>query len=214
MAQQLDSSELVNFKVLRLIVQKNDREGIKVVSAYNLLVNTVARKNNRRGFYIGIDDNNLVIVDDNYLVNCLAEDNGRNGFIIDGGNDNKIINSAVIDSCRDGIEIKEGNDNSLINNYVADNGNPVTCGAFSQTYKPWFYAGIDITDGAEENIVINNKTSGNIGCYEEDCDPDPPIERNLLDENVDEDGNCDYANRWKNNRVDGERAEPECVAAF
>jgi hypothetical protein len=145
----------------------------------------------------------------------LAEDNGRQGFIIDGGSDNKIRNSAAFRNCRDGIEIdNEGRDNSIINNYVVDNGNPVTCEAEApgEDYRPWSYAGIDITDGAEENIVINNRTSGNLGCENADCcdvDPCKVIERNLWDENVDGDGNCD-TNRWKNNRVDGERAEPEC----
>jgi parallel beta-helix repeat protein len=198
-------------KVLQLIVENNTREGIRVRSAYNQVINTEARNNRRRGFKIDGDDNSLV--------NCLAEDNGRHGILIDGGNDNKVRNSAAFRSCRDGIEIdNEGNDNSLINNYVADNGNPVTCDAFDEEYRPWFYAGIDITDGAEENTVINNRTSGNLGCDREDCcdgeDCGDVIERNLLDENVDGDGNCDSTNRWNNNRVDGERAEPECVAAF
>jgi len=194
-------------KVLQLIVENNTREGIRVRSAYNQVIDTESRNNKRRGFNIDGDENKLV--------NCLAEDNGRQGFIIDGGSDNKIRNSAAFDNCRDGIEIdNEGYDNSLINNYVADNGNPVTCEASDEDYRPWFYAGIDITDGATENIVINNRTSGNLGCDEEGCNPDPPQERNLLDENVDEDGNCDSMNRWSNNRVNGERAEPECVAAF
>ena len=221
-------------KVSQLIVENSNREGIIVVSDYNQLINTESMNNGRRGFYIGIDDDDdQVTADDNNLVNCLAKDNGRHGFLIDGGIDNKIIssaafdngnqgflidggnnnkikNSAAFDSCRDGIEIKKGNDNSLINNYVADNGNPDTCGDFSYPYLPWFYAGIDITDGAEENIVINNRTNGNIGCDEKLN----VIERNLLDENVDGDGNCDSTNRWNNNRVDGERAEPECVVAF
>ena len=186
-------------KIIQLIVENNDREGIEVVSAYNQVVNTESRNNGRRGFYIGGDDNNLV--------NCLAEDNGRHGILIDGGNDNKISNSAAFRSCRDGIEIdNKGNDNSLINNFVADNGNSVTCEARGQDYNPCSYAGIDITDGSEENIVINNRTNGNIGCDEKLN----VIERNLLDENVDGDGNCDSTNRWNNNRVDGERAEPEC----
>ena len=29
-------------------------------------------------------------------------------------------------------------------------------------------------------------------------------------ENVDGEGNCDSTNQWTNNRVDGEREEPEC----
>jgi hypothetical protein len=212
-------------KVLKLIVENNDREGILVESAYNQLINTEARDNNREGILVESAYNQLINTeacnnkrrgfriegDDNNIVNCLAEDNGRQGFIIDGGNDNKISNSAAFDNCRDGIEIdNEGNDNSLINNYVADNGNPDTCEAFDEDYNPWFYAGIDITDGAGENTVINNRTSGNLGCYGEGCDPDPPEERNLWDENVDKDGKCDSTNRWNNNRVNGERAEPEC----
>jgi parallel beta-helix repeat protein len=136
----------------------------------------------------------------------LAEDNGRNGILIDEGNDNKISNSAAFDNCRDGIEIDNGRDNYLINNSVANNGNLDTCNARGQDYNPCSYAGIDIKgDDAEDNIVINNRTSGNIGC-DKDLNV---IERNLWDENVDEDGNC-YMNRWINNRVDGERAEPEC----
>jgi parallel beta-helix repeat protein len=219
-------------KVSQLIVENNNREGIKVISTYNQLVNTESRNNSRRGFLIEGDENNLV--------NCLAEDNGRHGFIIDGGNDNKISNSAAYDNgyqgflidkgnenkvrnsdafnnCRDGIEIKKGDENSLINNYVTGNGNRATCDTFVYIYKPWFYAGIDITDGSEENIVINNRTSGNLGCDRETVDPLDPcdvIERNLLDENVEGDGNCDSTNWWNNNRVNGERAEPECVAAF
>jgi parallel beta-helix repeat protein len=187
-------------EVLQIIVENNTRDGIRVRRAYNQLVNIEARNNERRGFRIEGDDNNLV--------NCLAQDNGRQGFIIDGGSDNKIRNSAAFNNCRDGIEIDdEGSENSLINNYVADNGNPVTCEAFGLDYRPWFYAGIDITDGAEENTVINNRTGGNLGCDGEGC---VARERNLWDENVDEAGNCDSTNRWNNNRVDGERAEPEC----
>jgi parallel beta-helix repeat protein len=226
-------------KVSQLIVENNNREGIKVISAHNQLVHTDSRNNSRRGFLIEGDKNNLVnclaedngrhgfIIDgrnDNKISNCAAFDNGYQGFLIDKGNDNKVRNSDAFNNCRDGIEIKEGNDNYLINNYVADNGNPVTCcEVFGYTYKPWFYAGIDITDGAEENTIINNRTSGNLGCDEEDCCEEEDCcdevccdvrERNLLDENVDTDGNCDSTNWWNNNRVDGERAEPECVAAF
>jgi hypothetical protein len=185
-------------KVLQLIVENNTREGIRVRSDYNQVINTEARNNKRRGFKIDGDENKLV--------NCLAEDNGRNGILIDEGNDNKISNSAAFDNCRDGIEIDNGRDNYLINNSVANNGNLDTCNARGQDYNPCSYAGIDIKgDDAEDNIVINNRTSGNIGC-DEDLNV---IERNLWDENVDEDGNC-YMNRWINNRVDGERAEPEC----
>jgi hypothetical protein len=185
-------------KVLQLIVENNTRQGIRVRSDYNQVINTEALNNERRGFKIDGDENKLV--------NCLAEDNGRNGILIDGGNDNKISNSAAFRSCRDGIEIDNGRDNYLINNSVADNGNLDTCKARGQDYNPCSYAGIDIKgDDAEDNIVINNRTSGNIGC-DEDLNV---IERNLWDENVDEDGNCDM-NRWNNNRVDGERAEPEC----
>lgn len=187
-------------EVLEIVVQNNTREGIRVRSAYNQLIKIEASNNIRRGFRIESDDNNLV--------NCLAEYNGRQGFIIEGGNDNKISNSAAFDNCRDGIEIdNDGNDNSLINNYVADNGNPDTCEASGEDYLPQFYAGIDLTDGAQENIVINNRTSGNLGCDGEGC---VARERNLWDENVDLDGNCDSTNRWNNNRVDGDRAEPEC----
>jgi parallel beta-helix repeat protein len=145
---------------------------------------------------------------DNKIVNSTAFHNGRQGFLIDGGSDNKIRNSSALNSCRDGIEIDHsGSDNSLINNYVADNGNSSTCEDFGEEYNPQSYAGIDITDGAQENIVVNNRTSGNQGCNGVGC---VERERNLWDENVDGDGDCDSTNRWTNNRVDGVREEPEC----
>lgn len=185
-------------KVLRLIVENNSREGMRVRSTYNRVINVESLNNVRRGFSIDGDDNSLI--------NCLAENNGRQGFLIEG-RDNKIINSDAFDSCRDGIEIDGGHDNSLTNNHVSDNGNPETCLNFGEAYNPSAYAGIDIRDGSEENIVKNNRTSGNQGCNGEDC---VARERNLWDENVDVNGYCDSTNRWINNRVDGRKAHPEC----
>jgi hypothetical protein len=194
-------------KVFNLIVENNDREGIRVKSVHNNVINSEARFNGRRGFKIDNDGNNLV--------NCLAEINGQQGFDIDEGRYNKIINSAAFDNCRDGIEIENGgSSNLLMNNYVRDNGNRSTCEErFGLEYKPWAYSGIDITKGAEKNIVFNNKTSGNQGCDGEDCcngDGCDTRDRNLWDENIDAAGSCDSTNRWIDNRVYGIRVDPGC----
>lgn len=210
-------------EVLQMIVENSTREGIRVRSSYNQLIKIEARNNETRGFRIEGDDNNLVNclagsndrhgfqIDGgsaNKIGNSTAFHNGRQGFLIDGGSDNKISNSSALNSCRDGIEIDNlGSDNSLINNYVTDNGNSSTCEDFGEEYNPRSYAGIDITAGAQDNIVVNNRTSGNQGCNGVDC---VARDRNLWDENVEGEGNCDSTNRWINNRVNGEREEPEC----
>jgi len=110
---------------------------------------------------------------------------------------------------RDGIEIEEGSDNRLYYNHAADNGNPDTCADFMEDYKPWYYAGIDVLAGSENNEIKYNRAGCNSGCVGTDEAPCAARERDFWDENVDQDGNSISTNRWWNNHIECENPQPE-----
>ena len=90
------------------------------------------------------------------------------------------------------------------------NGNEKAC---EKDFTPWYFAGIDITAGSEENPFEYNKVKynhacGNLGCDGSKNNPCLARERNFLDENVDVNGNCFSKNEWENNTVC-----PECPMA-
>jgi len=201
-------------KLKHLLVINNGRDGLEFdESDENRVKNVHANFNGRTGF-------NIMRSNGNHVHDSSATNNGRQGFKIDGradpdermdaAKDNAIRNSAAYLNCRDGIEIDEGDDNSVIGSIAVSNGNQAACEAFGGSFRPQFYAGFDVTDGSNFNILKNNKASGNQGCNvlpgESECEP---RDRNLWDENADESG-CFFINLWKNNRVDGVKVEPEC----
>jgi len=205
-------------KVINVRACENDRRGFRIKkSSENLLKNCLAKDNGRKGF--SIEENG----DGNHLVNCMAKYNGQQGFKIEEGDDNKIYDCKAIANCRDGIEIDGGSYNRVINNLVEDNGNKVACA--EEDYKPWYYAGIDVTKGitdktgdlvypSEYNEILNNRACGNLGCvpcYDENLSPTCKArERDFWDENVDDKGDCDSNNVWQNNRVVCRNVAPEC----
>ena len=209
-------------KVIGVKACNNDRRGFKIDgtdSDYegneNMLDKCLATDNGRQGISIEEGDGNVV-------EKCSATDNGQQGFSIEEGDGNKICHSKAIANCRDGIEIDAGRDNLIIDNFVEDNGNIETCDYFGDPYdsaddyyyKPWYYAGIDVTDNSEDNEIKYNRACGNLGCvpcYDELLEPTCKArERNFWDENVDEDGDCVSTNVWKNNRVVCKNVTPEC----
>jgi parallel beta-helix repeat protein len=135
---------------------------------------------------------------------CTVTFSHTQGIKIDGGKSNKVYANAVYDNCRDGIEIEGGNDNALLHNQVENNGNPDTCAYFGEEYKPWFYAGIDILAGAENNEIKYNRAGCNLGCVGSDEFPCTARERDFWDENAD-----DEANMSQNNRIVCNNAVPE-----
>ena len=189
----------------------NERRGFRIRGNKNLLFNCSATYNDRKGFSIEKGDGNLVF-------NCLGTNNGQQGFSIEEGDGNKIYYSNSIANCRDGIEIDGGSHNRVINNFVEDNGNREICDEFGEDYNPWYYAGIDVTYNSEysseNNEIKYNRACGNLGCvpcYDENLFPTCNArERDFWDENVDENGDCDSTNVWKNNRVVCKNVAPEC----
>ena len=211
--EESDRNKFINVRAC-----ENDRRGFRIKkSSENLLINCLAKDNGRKGF--SIEENG----DDNLLVNCMAKDNGQQGFKIEEGDGNKIYDCKAIANCRDGIEIDGGSYNRVINNLVEDNGNKVACA--EEDYKPWYYAGIDVTKGitdkngvlvypSEYNEIKYNRACGNLGCvacYDENLSPTCKArERDFWDENVDDKGDCDSNNVWQNNRVVCRNVAPEC----
>jgi parallel beta-helix repeat protein len=196
-------------KIIDVEACKNDRRGFKIDQGdENILVNCSATDNGRQG--ISIEKGN-----DNLVIKCSATDNGRQGISIEKGDGNKVYNNKANANCRDGIEIDRGSDNRVFYNHVEDNGNKDTCDAQApdEDYRPWFYAGIDVTDGSEEypseyNEIKYNYACGNLGCDGSNSDPCLARERNFWDENVDVNGYCVSKNEWENNTV---CMEPECT---
>jgi hypothetical protein len=91
---------------------------------------------------------------------------------------------------------------------VEGNGNEKAC---EKDFTPWYFAGIDITAGFEENPFEYNKVKynhacGNLGCNGSDGNICEARERNYWDENVNNEGNCASLNEWENNTVC-----PECT---
>ena len=173
--------------------------GIRVRSDRNRIMSVEVSDSADRG--IRIDG------DENLVINCRVAYNGTQGIKINGGNRNKIFSNRVFDNCRDGIEIEEGEYNWVFYNHVADNGNEDTCDTFNENYRPWFYAGIDVLHGSENNVIKYNRACGNFGCIGSNDEPCTARERNFWDENVDIYGDCAEANEWEKNTV---CMEPEC----
>lgn len=197
-----------------LLVINNGRDGVIITESDNNWIKDVQTNfNTRTGFNIVRSNNNRV--DDSSATN-----NGRQGFKIDGranegermnaGINNTVRNSDAYLNCRDGFEIDDGDDNSLIGNLAVSNGNKAACEVFGGSFQPQFYAGFDVTANSKDNIIKNNRASGNQGCNlesgNEECSP---RERNLWDENADNAG-CFSSNLWKNNIVNDGIVEPEC----
>ena len=189
----------------------NDRRGFRIRGDKNLLFNCTATNNGRKGFSIEGEED--ARANENLLVQCLAKNNGHQGFIIEIGDDNKIYFSKAYANCRDGIEIDGGNDNWVLYNHVEDNGNPETCADFEEEYKPWFYAGIDILSGSENNRIKHNRAGCNLGCVGSDDLACTAHERDFWDENVvmeNDEVICVSTNEWENNSIACKNAVPEC----
>jgi parallel beta-helix repeat protein len=217
----VDDSDNNHF--VKCVAEANGQQGFDVRvpgengtgAVNNLFVNCVAVGNGRQGFNVEGPEGDVPGPDNNLFVNCVARENGRHGFKILLGDGNHIRHSDALANCRDGIEVEAGDDNTIINNRAEDNGNEATCATFGEAYRPWFYAGIDLLAGSEDNKVISNRTSGNTGCTAQSaagpCEG-PLRDRNLWDENVDAvTGECISTNRWHNNREDGHQIDPECA---
>jgi hypothetical protein len=188
--------------------RENGRQGFTIEEGgkYNRVDRCSAVKNGRVGFSIEPGDYNMLEQDS-------AMNNGQQGFSIQG-EFNKIYNSKAKANCRDGIEINQGNDNLVINNLVEDNGNQETCDEQGDgEYKPWFYAGIDITNNSFNNKIKYNSACGNLGCVPCYDESEVPMckarERNFWDENVDDIGDSVSTNGWENNRVECKNVVPE-----
>lgn len=185
--------------------------GIRVRSDRNRIMSVEVSDSADRG--IRIDG------DENLVINCSVAYNGTQGIKINGGNRNKIFSNRVFDNCRDGIEIDEGKYNWVFYNHVEDNGNREVCDNFAKDptdpedsyyYKPWFYAGIDVLSGSENNRIKHNRAGCNLGCVGSDDFPCTAHERDFWDENVDTSGNCASNNEWENNSIACKNAVAEC----
>jgi hypothetical protein len=186
------------------------KDGIRVKSNSNTIMAVEVSDSARRGIRINGDGN--------LLKNCLVSHSGRQGIKIEGGSYNEIFSTLVFDNCRDGIEIDGGSDNRVFYNHVEDNGNASVCLLFEEDYKPWFYAGIDVTEGFTEdseeypskyNQIKYNRAGCNLGCVGSDDFPCTARERDFWDENVDDEGNSVSTNVWQNNRIVCNNAVPE-----
>lgn len=159
-------------RFVNLTLSNNVRSGLRSESnsSHNHFENIRAYDNGRRG--IRIDGNH------NKLIYNYAWANGNQGILIEGDH-NKVDYNTAISNCRDGIEIKNGDKNKLVGNIAYGNGgNPGACpdasdAVFGINYRPWFYAGIDITkvedeDGMVEsrtNHILDSKANDNLGCW-------------------------------------------------
>ncbi len=230
-----------NHRFENLTLSENRRSGLRARSdsSDSQFVNIRAYDNIRRG--LRIEGSN------NKVHNNVAFGNGRQGIIIEGDS-NEVKYNTANHNCRDGIEIDAGNENVLMNNIADGNGNPYACQPvdeedrdnylFGIDWRPWFYAGIDITakDQPSGNDILHNAATDNLGCWvspQERVEPDSTTwmkcidsdsvpesvedavaalrNRNLWDENADESDKCISTNEWAENRSDDERdAQPEC----
>ena len=217
-------------KVIGMIASNNDRRGFRIISGNeNRLYKCSARENGRKGFTIEAGEYNFLEKcsaeengqegfsiepgDYNRLEKCSATNNGRQGFRIEG-EFNKIIKSEAKANCRDGIEVNAGNNNLVVNNLVEDNGNQETCDEQGGgDFNPQAYAGIDVTNGSNNNEIKYNSACGNVGCvpcYDEIGEPTcKERERNYWDENADDLGDSVSTNVWEKNRVNCRNVKPE-----
>lgn len=191
-------NEIIHVKVI-----DSAGRGIRIQGDENLLMTCSVANSGRQG--IQIDEGNS-----NKIYRSIIDNSGRHGIQINKGSGNEISRSTVRSSCRDGIEIDEGSNNLVFHNQVEDNGNPETCTEFDEDYNPWAYAGIDVTNGSQENEIKYNRAGCNLGCVATDDDGCIAHERDLWDENVDEyTGQSVTTNRWKSNSIACNNAVPE-----
>ena len=170
-------------------VSDSGSRGIRIRGDENLLMTCSVANSGSQGIQIDGTSSNKI-----YRI--IVDHSGRQGIQINGGNFNEISGSTVRDSCRDGIEI-EGDQNSVFYNQVEDNGNPEACPP-SEVYNPSEYAGIDVTEGSQENEIKGNRACGNLGCFGTDC---IATERNFWDENS--------PNRWEYNSIMCRNVKPK-----
>ena len=257
-----------NNRFLENIARDNKREGVNVTgeSKENRFESNEAIANGRNGFFIEFVSTGApaptqhvlrlnvasangqggfqIQANDNLVVRNSASGNGRQGLKIQGGDNNKLVRNVAFSNCRDGIEIQDGSNNTIRLNTAEQNGNADACPAdtdfrFGKDFRPWFYAGLDTLDNADNNLVARNTANDNLGCWvvpdkrtgpENNPDPDIAWEacigfvptsldeakvalrnRNLWDENTDSKYQCNSTNEWVNNRADEEKkAAPEC----
>ena len=182
-------------------VSDSNDNGVRINGDGNRITSAKVSGSDDRG--IRIDGN------ENLLIWSTVTHSHTQGIKINGGNGNKVFSNAVYDSCRDGIEIDAGKDNVLFYNHLEHNGNPETCDDFEEEYKPWYYAGIDVLDGAENNQIKYNRGECNLGCVGSNDFPCTAHERDYWDENVDNNGNNDSTNKWEKNSITCGYALPE-----
>ena len=191
-------NEIIHVKVI-----DSAGRGIRIQGDENVLMTCSVANSGRQG--IQIDEGNS-----NKIYRSIVDNSGRHGIQINKGSGNEISRSTVRGSCRDGIEIDEGNNNLVFHNQVEDNGNPETCTEFDEDYNPSAYAGIDVTNGSQENEIKYNRAGCNLGCVATDDDECVARERDLWDENVDEyTGQSVSTNGWKSNSIACNNAVPE-----
>ena len=188
-------------KITSVKVSDSNDNGIRINGNENRITSAKVSGSEDRG--IRIDGN------DNLILWCTVTHNHTQGIKINGGNGNRIVSNKIKDSCRDGIEIEGGSNNMIIYNRVEYNGNPVTCADFEEEYRPWYYAGIDVLIGSENNKIKQNHAGCNLGCQGSNDLPCTAHERDFWDENVDGSGNNNSNNEWENNSIACENSFPE-----
>jgi hypothetical protein len=204
-------------------ISDSDGMGIRIDGSDNRITSVKVSDSHDNGIRINGDENRITSAEvsgsddrgiridgnDNLILWSTVTHSHTQGIKINGGSRNKLYANAVYDSCRDGIEIEEGSENKLYFNHVEHNGNPDTCADFMEDYKPWYYAGIDVLAGSENNEIKYNRAGCNSGCVGTDESPCSARERDLWDENVDQAGSPISTNRWRNNHIECEDAQPE-----
>ena len=188
-------------RITSVNVSDSKDNGIRITGDENRITSAKVSGSDDRGIRIDGDDNRLIW--------CTLTRSHTQGIKINGGNDNQIISCKISDSCRDGIEIDGGSDNMISYNRVDYNGNPETCADFGEEYKPWYYAGIDVLVGSENNMIKRNRAGCNLGCEGSDLLPCTARSRDFWDENVESDGNINSSNEWGNNSIACENSSPE-----
>lgn len=188
-------------RITSVNVSDSKDNGIRINGDENRITSAKVSGSDDRGIRIDGDDNRLIW--------CTVTRSHTQGIKINGGNDNQIISCKIRDSCRDGIEIDGGSDNLISYNRVEYNGNLDTCADFGEEYKPWYYAGIDVLVGSENNMIKRNRAGCNLGCEGSDLLPCTARSRDFWDENVESDGNINSSNEWGNNSIACENSSPE-----
>ncbi len=174
----------------KLVSKKNIGDGFEIRSSYNGIGYNKAVRNQGSGFLVKSAAGNT-------LLKNVAVSNGEQGIIMDEGDSNTVVNNTAQRNCRDGIEIDNAEGNVVIGNLSRGNGsNPHACPEgdrdrddngindylFGINFRPWFYAGLDITgmdaDEPMPNLMFENSAHNNRGCWV------PPEERVNGDDSV------------------------------